>query len=483
MSVIEQAKSVRPKLNNFINCGEGDGKKLTRVPFKVSRLMEFCTRRELTNQTGHDDWHWPLVIVKECVDNAIDDCEEHGIAPQMEVAVTPTSISIVDNGSGIPAETVDGVLDYGVRISSREAYCSPTRGAQGNALKTLLPMGYVLAAEEGAGEDAAGRTVIESHGTAHHIAFNVNHVRQEPRIARIKRPSKVARGTRITTELPKRIHGTLWAEHHKDNILKVVDDFLWLNPHLSLRLLWNGKTLIDEVATDPQWTKWTPSRPTSAHWYDLGSLQRYMAAHIVHRDDVTVREFVAEFYGLSGSAKQKAVLREIGASHVKLADYFGRTRTNTANVGRLLDALKRHSREVRPEALGLIGEAHLRRKVEEAGGVMESFTYRRSAEVTNGVPHVSEFAFAPHRDAINNVSRPRKLVTGVNWSAAIGANPFRQIGSGGHSLDGLLSDLSADKWEPVILVLHYATPRLFYTDRGKTTITVPGKAGYEHGEG
>ena len=29
-------------------------KRLKRVPFKVSRLMEFCTRRELVNQTGHD---------------------------------------------------------------------------------------------------------------------------------------------------------------------------------------------------------------------------------------------------------------------------------------------------------------------------------------------------------------------------------------------------------------------------------------------
>jgi hypothetical protein len=328
------------------------------------------------------------------------------------------------------------------------------------------------------------RTVIESHGTANHIAFTVDHVRQEPRIARTKRPSTIARGTRITTELPKRMrtHDVPRMEWCKNDIIKAVEDFLWLNPHLSIRLSWNGKMLIDEAATDPQWTKWTPSRPTSAHWYDVGALQRYMAAHIAHRKDVTVREFVAEFYGLSGSAKQKAVLHDIGASHVKLAGYFGRTRTNTVNVGRLLDALKRNSREVRPEALGLIGEAHLRGKVEEAGGVMESFTYQRTEEVTNGVPHVSEFAFAPHRDALNNVRRPRKLVTGVNWSAAIGANPFRQIGTGGHSLDGLLSDLSADGSEPVIAVLHYATPRVFYTDRGKTAITVPGKGGHKGDE-
>src|SRR5208283_4257407 len=34
--------------------------KLTRVAFKVSRLMEFCSERELQNQTGHSVYEWPL---------------------------------------------------------------------------------------------------------------------------------------------------------------------------------------------------------------------------------------------------------------------------------------------------------------------------------------------------------------------------------------------------------------------------------------
>jgi hypothetical protein len=50
--------------------------KLTRVAFQVSRLMEFCTKRELQNQTGHGVMQWPLVVLKELVDNALDACEE-----------------------------------------------------------------------------------------------------------------------------------------------------------------------------------------------------------------------------------------------------------------------------------------------------------------------------------------------------------------------------------------------------------------------
>jgi hypothetical protein len=41
-----------------------------------------------------------------------------------------------------------------------------------------------------------------ANGVAHHIAFSVDHIKQEPRIEHTTRPSSVVRGTRITVELP-----------------------------------------------------------------------------------------------------------------------------------------------------------------------------------------------------------------------------------------------------------------------------------------
>src|SRR5215472_6605759 len=63
--------------------------KLTRVAFKVSRLMEFCSERELQNQTGHSIYEWPLVVAKELLDNALDACEEAEVAPKVAVTVGP----------------------------------------------------------------------------------------------------------------------------------------------------------------------------------------------------------------------------------------------------------------------------------------------------------------------------------------------------------------------------------------------------------
>jgi hypothetical protein len=57
--------------------------KLTRIAFKVSRLMEFCSERELQNQTGHSTDDWPLVVAKETMDNALDACEEAEVGPDI----------------------------------------------------------------------------------------------------------------------------------------------------------------------------------------------------------------------------------------------------------------------------------------------------------------------------------------------------------------------------------------------------------------
>jgi DNA topoisomerase VI subunit B len=60
---------------------------LARKTFRVSRLAEFASVAELTKQTGHPVKDWPLVIVKELADNALDAAEEAGTAPSIKIVV------------------------------------------------------------------------------------------------------------------------------------------------------------------------------------------------------------------------------------------------------------------------------------------------------------------------------------------------------------------------------------------------------------
>lgn len=77
-----------------------------RTALRTSRLMEFLSRKELIAQTGHQPSAWPLVVLKELLDNSLDACEDGGIAPDIFVNVDSDGILVSDNGPGTPPEVV-----------------------------------------------------------------------------------------------------------------------------------------------------------------------------------------------------------------------------------------------------------------------------------------------------------------------------------------------------------------------------------------
>jgi DNA topoisomerase VI subunit B len=436
---------------------------LTRKTFRTSRLAEFASTNELIKLTGHDVEYWPIVVVKETIDNALDEAEEAGVAPIVEVSVTGNEIAVSDLvGRGIAPETVAALSDYTMRTSSREAYVSPTRGAQGHALQTILAMGFALDGER-------GETIIESRGVAHRIVFDVDPVRRIPRIAHDRGDSTVKNGVKTTVRWPNRASSILTGG--RDDFYNAAQTFVWLNPHLSLTATWFGEPCVAVVATDPTWTKWLPSQPTSPHWYDGPRLARLIAAHIAYAEDhaiscPTVREFVAEFRGLSGTAKGKAICEAVEASGRTLAEFYGEGR-DLERVAALLKAMQGMSHPVKPRDLGVIGRDHLARFFAAAGGDPDSFEHHLEELTVGGVPYLTEVAFAHAPDAAG-----RTLVTGLNFSPSVGGNPFHSLGPA-QSLDGLLSGQLAGPGEPVIVCVHLTAPRLDFLDRGKSSVALP----------
>ena len=439
--------------------------RLERIVFRTSRLLDFVGQRELTAQIGHAVPEWPLVVLKELVDNTIDACEEAGVAPVIVVEVSTVTggaaITISDNGPGIAADTVVGILDYSVRVSSREAYVSPTRGAQGNALKTVVAMPYALDGDRGTVE-------IVSRGVAHEIVFAVDRIRQEPRIRHTPTAASVKNGTSITVSWPDSAKAAA-----KGRFLQICDDYAWLNPHLAISVRWDGETVVDSAPSQPDWRKWKPSDPTSAHWYDAARFERYLAAHLARAQDIgrdpPLRAVVAEFRGLSSSVKQKAVAEESGTARLSLAEFLGHGETiDHAGITRLLAAMQHHSRPAGTADLGTIGRDHLLARFTACGVQSETFKYKRVAGIgENGVPVVIETAFGWCPDA----EPVRRIVAGVNWSVALG-NPFRSFGRDSEGLEAVLNQQRAGRAEPIVVVAHLASPRVEFSDRGKTALVL-----------
>jgi DNA topoisomerase VI subunit B len=463
---------------------------LKRHVFSTSRLMDFMSVKDLTAQIGHPRSAWPLVLVKELIDNAVDACEEAAVAPKITISVNAQGLTVSDNGPGIPAEVVGGAIDFSVRVSSREAYVSPCRGAQGNALKTIIAMPFVLNGE-------CGKVTIVARGIRHEITVRVDHIRQQPVVEHIKHSDEVVQtGTSVTihaasskaepdtlcgqdrdreivqNEVPEGRNSASSLMGSSARIVQIADDFAFANPHVSLNVNWFGEQLLDVLATNPCWKKWRPSDPTSPHWYKPEHFARLVSAYLSHGEggQRTVRELVSEFRGLATSAKQKAVLDATGLHRVPLQAlvHSDGTRLTDELVVKLLDAMKRESKPVKPALLGLVGRDHLAAKFEQLGCEMESFQYERSVGEKNGLPWVVETAFAWCPNA-----KQRRIITGINWSPCI-TNPFRELGSWGTSLDTLLAQQRANAAEPVVLFLHLVCPRVVFADRGKSTIVIEG---------
>ena len=140
--------------------------KLHRTTFEVSRASEYFDARQLSALTGVGQTEFASVCLKELVDNALDASETAGARPEVAIDVRTEQdiigLTVSDNGPGIPPEVVHKVLDYSVRVSDKAAYRSPTRGAQGNALKTVIGIPYALGSRE--------PLVVRACGVRHSIA-------------------------------------------------------------------------------------------------------------------------------------------------------------------------------------------------------------------------------------------------------------------------------------------------------------------------
>lgn len=470
--------------------------KLSRTTFQTSREMDFFSRKELVTQTAHEVHEWPLVFIKEAIDNALDACEVAGIAPVIEVRADAAGIEVRDNGVGLPEATLKAAMNFSIRASDKEAYVSPCRGAQGNALKTLLPMPTVL-------DEEHGRFVVEAHGQRHTIRCGVDPISQRALIHDDTTTVAPGAGTLIRMQWQPRSRQSSDSDGHEPawpfggqrvafppdrnpsevvtglaaRCWHMVHGFAVFNPHATIRVDWFGQAG-EWQATDTAWDKWRPDKPTSPHWYEQAHFERLVAAYVTAgRDtgtDRLVSEFLAEFDGLSGSIKRGRVLADADMKRARLSDLVSGDRLDGPRIAMLREAMQRHTRPVKSRRLGVIGEEHFRQRFLELGILPESFQYARHLE-KDGSPAVVETAFGRKADEDEDESenQTRHIFAGANWSMAIG-NPFRTFGDTGEGLEAVLADQRSGRGQPIVFALHLAAPRVEWKDRGKSSLSVEG---------
>ena len=424
------------------------------------------------------------VILKELVDNSLDACETAGTSPEISVAVGnggtkgAICIRVTDNGPGIPSEVVRKLLDYNVRVSDKAAYRSPTRGAQGNALKTVIGIPYALGSRD-------PLTVVARGGIRHAIrpkvdpAGNVRVGNDESNL------SPWSGGTSVDVPVVPGYVTDSSSEHLVQDFYPEhwVRSFAAFNPHATFS--YQDKSGDSEEAeiyksTRKDIKKYVPSQPTSPHWYSAESLKVLIFSYIAHaRDggqDLPLGTFVRQFAGLTSTKKAKAVCSALPQDLTHLSDFEDKP----AEVAWLLAVMKEEAREPKAASLGRVGEEHFRSFFEGIYDVNEFKYVKNSGTMHSGLPFTFEFALAV-------LDEPGHLYCGINFSPTFG-DPLEGTTLAGpefkaHGIQGFLSEGRAlpttDKaWfrtpASVAVAAHIVTPAPLFLDRGKTRLNMEG---------
>jgi DNA topoisomerase VI subunit B len=460
--------------------------KLERTTFETSRTAEYFDARQLSTLTGVAQHEFASVCLKELIDNALDACETAGVAPKVGIEVDTEEvvdeggcwahpdgllrITVSDNGPGIPPETVRKVLNFNTRTSDKAAYRSPTRGAQGNALKTLIGIPYALGHR--------GAVVVEARGLRHEIRPWVDPA-GEVRIAHEKEPKETA-GTKVEVVMPRYVAAS--GDVQDFDPLHWVRSFAAFNPHASFSYL--GKSGPHEgaemyKATRDTTKKYVPSEPTSPHWYGPASLKTLVFSHIADAEknggrDLPLGQFVRQFQGLARTAKAKAVCSRM-ADFKHLSGFKG----DPDAVSDLLEAMQEESKPPKASALGFVGKEHFRAFFESIYEVKEFKYVKREGSMPSGLPLTFEFAFA-------NIGEDHgHLYTAINFSPTFGdplegttlvGSEFKAGGIVGFLSQGHALPKSERAWylspTNVAVAAHIATPAPIYLDRGKTRLNM-----------
>lgn len=453
---------------------------LQRTTFERSRASEYFDRKELQAQTGQPASNFASVALKELVDNALDACETARVAPEIGVEVDEKEgllrLSVADNGCGMPLETVEKILNFGTRTSDKATYRSPSRGLQGNALKTVLGIPTALGSEE--------PVVIEARGVRHVIRAAIDPA-GELRVDHREENANGASGTRVEIQVSaadQNFKPDEWAA-----------GFALFNPHAFVKFCdyrfeplpanEHGYPAEDDDGGNAQvykptveagkFKKFMPTDPISAHWYDLDSFRVLLFSHIAHARgggrDLPLGEFVGQFRRLSSSAKRKAVSDTLpGISH--LSDFDNRE----GQVGDLLRAMQEFTEELSVKVLGSVGKAHFREFFEAQYGPVKRIWYKTATGQEGGAPYLFEIAVAETTDLGG-------FHHGVNFSPTF-TDPLgsTKLEAGEIEARGMWNFISQAHASPsdsrwwsrpnTAVAFHLITPNPTFLDRGKTRL-------------
>lgn len=409
----------------------------------ISRQCEYFDKTELQMQFGAPVSDWLMVLVKELIDNSLDHCESIGRSPHITITVNKNSVSVEDNGDGLPLHILEKQLNFDTRTSINVARIAPSRGRLGNAWKLLITAPHV------AGE---GHITVETaeYGKTIAIVPESLDVLMHPEMSDIV--SFVKSGTKVTIFWNDATSCMNLQKHSffTNPLLLLLQEYCLFNGHATFEVSTPDGDVVYNARTQ-DFDRW--NNGTSAHWYNNSDFFSIVQQTRINTDNLPLGEFLAQFAGLSSTAKRKQISELINATHIDSL--------LPEHLKKLLQQMKQHSAAPSPKALGSIGQADCIAFFKKFC-FQDSVKYRSKNTVVDAdgcaVPFVVVTAFG---ELVNCKSR-RILFSGINFTPTIK-----------NDWENWATNYECQNYRPVALLVHISCPKLQHTDKGKSSPSLP----------
>lgn len=415
-----------------------------REILEIKREAEYFTPEGLRTLTGLPQDKWEFAILKECLDNSLDAINE---LPGKEIVIETGEdyLAVYDSGPGIPEDVLDRIFDFSVYVSSKRDFRTPTRGFQGNALKTVIAICHLKNMD----------LLFFSNNTQFSYKINkmklmagiVEFEKEKQHVAGAKNGIKVT-GINLNDE---EVKATAWA-------------YRLCNPDVTFRL----NSTVYEAVTEPI----KRADKTFIHWYDFAGFNQLLQGVARKEPRRTVKDFCLKFSGT------QRILSSLTFPYKRLNEFD----KNEEAIKTLYHELKEKTQKPKPTILAnfLSGKEMLLKIYGDTG----EFKYRRvlgeysSHEAT--IPYALEgFLLQNHEE--NSEGR---IITTVNCPVPYEDMPFKfntwyEEFCGkkyqAASLAGLLHGSGFTEARGITLFINFASPYLEFTDKSKTNIIVKGQ--------
>lgn len=440
---------------------------------QVSDYVRLEGLQKLTNVSAHE---WDLYILKELVDNALDADEAAGITPRVSVEMRYDGLGltvIVRNQAQFPMDVVGDIFNLEKRASVKDLYNLPTRGAQGNALKTLLGIPYALQYHWFTNYSLEMRPLIIASGASVvDLWLDVNEFAQNVslRPIQIQNSRTTIKGTEVSLNILK---FTQERPRTPEALLLMARAFTLWNPHANFEFVF---VLGDAIhshwsRSEHGWTgKYDLRQAAPITWYTYGNFRELLHALLwhtqTHAESATTLGEVASLFGLPGLPASAPF-----ADNASLGSLLTGDQLDPAQTLALYKALKDCARDQSAPSLGELGSAIFEKACSLPEDQADLFFYRRHATPTDQqIPFVLEVALGASTEG------RRVVMTGINHTPTY-RDPFLNkplMPPGGaepqRGLEKLLDYYGLRDDASVTLMTHLISPGVVYENYGKSAI-------------